>query len=66
MRGAMEASVAELLDGELVLSLRTQLGAVFLSRSYDGGQHWSLPADDGPALARVVHLPARPPLALAL
>ena len=51
MRGAMEASVAELLDGELVLSLRTQLGAVFLSRSYDGGQHWSLPADDGPALA---------------
>ena len=30
MRGAMEASVAELPDGELVLSLRTQLGAVFL------------------------------------
>ena len=51
MRGAMEASVAELLDGELVLSSRTQLGAVFLSRPYDGGQHWSLPADDGPALA---------------
>ena len=47
MRGAMEASVAELPDGELVLSLRTQLGAVFLSRSYDGGQHWSLPQTSG-------------------
>lgn len=41
MRGAMEASVAELLDGTLVMSLRTQLGAVFLSRSQDGGQSWS-------------------------
>ena len=40
MRGAMEASVAELPDGELAMSLRTQLGAVFLSRSTDGGEVW--------------------------
>ena len=42
MRGAMEASVAELGDGELVMSLRTTLGAVFLARSTDGGDHWGL------------------------
>ena len=40
-RGAMEASVAELEDGELVMSLRTQLGTVFLARSTDGGAAWS-------------------------
>jgi sialidase-1 len=42
MRGAMEASVAELPDGELLMSLRTQLGAVFFSRSHDQGETWSL------------------------
>lgn len=47
MRGAMEASVAELPDGELVMSLRTQLGAVFLARSFDGGETWSLPQTTG-------------------
>ena len=47
MRGAMEASVAELPDGELVMSLRTQLGAVFLTRSVDGGETWSLPQTTG-------------------
>jgi sialidase-1 len=47
MRGAMEASVAELPDGELVMSLRTQLGAVFLSRSLDEGETWSLPQTTG-------------------
>lgn len=40
-RGAMEASVAELGDGALVMTLRTQLGGPYLSRSTDGGQSWS-------------------------
>ena len=47
MRGAMEASVAELPDGELVMSLRTQLGAVFLAHSCDSGETWSLPQTTG-------------------
>ena len=41
MRGAMEASIAEMSDGELVLSLRTQLGGPFITRSADGGETWS-------------------------
>lgn len=40
-RGAMEPSVAELESGELVMSLRTQLGGPYLSRSTDGGETWS-------------------------
>lgn len=40
MRGAMEPSIAELASGELVMSIRTQLGAVFISRSSDGGERW--------------------------
>lgn len=40
-RGAMEASVAELADGSLLMSLRTQLGGPYLSRSSDGGTTWS-------------------------
>lgn len=47
MRGAMEASVAELDNGILVMSLRTQLGSVFLSRSYDGGETWNLAQTTG-------------------
>ncbi|HHW09773.1 MAG TPA: exo-alpha-sialidase [Firmicutes bacterium] len=47
MRGAMEASVAELSDGRLAMSLRTQLGAVFMSYSDDGGDTWSLPQTTG-------------------
>jgi sialidase-1 len=47
MRGAMEASVTELPDGELLMSLRTQLGAVFLARSVDQGESWSLPQTTG-------------------
>ncbi len=47
LRGAMEASVAELPGAELVMSLRTQLGAVFLSRSIDQGITWSLPQTSG-------------------
>ena len=49
MRGAMEASVAELPDGELCMSIRTQLGSVFLTHSKDGGADWSLPQATGPA-----------------
>jgi sialidase-1 len=41
MRGAMEGSVAELGDGGLLMSLRTQLGGPYLSRSVDGGRTWS-------------------------
>ena len=40
-RGAMEASVAQLADGTLLMSLRTQLGGPYLSRSTDGGKTWS-------------------------
>jgi sialidase-1 len=40
-RGAMEASVAELADGTLLMSLRTQLGGPYLSRSIDCGMTWS-------------------------
>ena len=40
-RGAMEASVAELADGSLLMSLRTQLGGPYLSRSTDGGKTWT-------------------------
>ena len=40
-RGAMEASVAELADGSLLMSLRTQLGGPYRSRSADGGKTWS-------------------------
>ena len=47
MRGAMEASVAELDGGKLVMSLRTQLGSVFVSRSEDGGETWTLAQTSG-------------------
>ncbi len=41
MRGAMEPSIAERPDGSLLMSIRSQLGAVFLSDSADGGASWS-------------------------
>lgn len=47
MRGAMEASVAELPDKRLVMSLRTQLGTPMLSESHDAGESWSLPWSAG-------------------
>ena len=47
LRGAMEASVAELSSGRLAMSLRTQLGSVFLSYSDDRGETWSLPQTCG-------------------
>lgn len=46
-RGAMEASVAELSDGRLVMSLRTQLGSVHLARSADGGATWTAATPSG-------------------
>jgi sialidase-1 len=39
-RGAMEPSVAETADGVLVMTLRTQLGFVYVSRSNDHGETW--------------------------
>lgn len=42
-RGAMEPSVAELADATLVMTLRTQLGFVYVARSDDHGQTWSEP-----------------------
>ncbi len=41
LRGAMEGSIAELASGQLLMSLRTQLGSVYLSRSDDHGDTWA-------------------------
>ena len=46
MRGAMEASVAE-LESKLFMSLRTQLGSIFFCYSEDGGESWTLPQTTG-------------------
>jgi sialidase-1 len=46
-RGAMEPSVAELADASLIMTLRTQLGFVYVSRSEDQGQTWSEPWSSG-------------------
>jgi sialidase-1 len=43
LRGAMEPHIVELSDGRLLMTLRTQLGAVFQSDSTDGGENWSKP-----------------------
>lgn len=40
-RGAMEPTVTELNDGTLLMSLRTQLGGPYLSRSLDEGETWN-------------------------
>ncbi|MBT3273433.1 MAG: exo-alpha-sialidase [Spirochaetales bacterium] len=60
MRGVMEPSIAVLSDGRLLMSMRSQLGSVFLCGSDDGGETWSLPQTTGlrtpescTALARV-------------
>ncbi|MEM7475048.1 MAG: sialidase family protein [Planctomycetota bacterium] len=42
-RGAMEGSVAQFDDKSLLMSLRTQLGGPYLSRSVDEGETWSKP-----------------------
>lgn len=46
-RGAMEASLAELPSGALLMSLRTQLGGPYLCRSQDGGETWTEPQPSG-------------------
>ena len=43
MRGLMEPCIAERPDGTLNMVMRTQLGSVFVSESYDGGRSWSKP-----------------------
>ena len=47
MRGAMEPNVEELDDGRLIMVMRSQLGAVFISYSQDKGQTWSKPQTSG-------------------
>jgi len=47
MRGAMEPHIVELNGGDLLMTLRTQLGAVFQSTSVDGGVTWSLAQTTG-------------------
>jgi sialidase-1 len=43
----MEPSVAELKDGTLVMTLRSQLGFVYVARSQDHGDSWSEPWSSG-------------------
>lgn len=40
-RGALEGSVAQLSDGRVIMSLRTQLGGPYLAWSTDQGETWS-------------------------
>ena len=47
MRGAMEPCIAERPDGSLNMVMRTQLGSVFYSESFDGGRTWSPPQTTG-------------------
>ncbi len=47
MRGAMEPSVAERPDGSLLMSMRSQLGSVFMAESSDSGASWSRPRTSG-------------------
>ena len=43
MRGVMEPHVEETRDGRILMVMRNQLGAVFISESTDDGLTWSLP-----------------------
>lgn len=47
MRGLMEPCVAECTDGSINMVMRTQLGSVFYSKSFDGGRTWSKPQTTG-------------------
>lgn len=40
-RGAMEPEVVELSGGTLLMHIRTQLGHIAVSQSFDGGESWS-------------------------
>ncbi len=60
LRGAMEPHIVELPDGRLLMTMRTQLGAVFQSDSTDGGENWSKPqptplkaSESMPTLAKI-------------
>lgn len=46
-RGAMEPSVAEMVNATLIMTLRTQLGFVYVTRSLDDGQTWNEPWSSG-------------------
>lgn len=47
LRGCMEPHVAELRDGRILMTLRTDLGSVFQSESTNGGVTWSKPQTTG-------------------
>lgn len=47
MRGVMEPCIAERSDGVLNMVVRTQLGSVFYSESYDKGVTWTKPQTTG-------------------
>lgn len=47
LRGAMEPHVEETRDGRVLMVMRNQLGALFLSESRDEGLTWSLPQTTG-------------------
>lgn len=47
MRGVMEPHVEETRDGRVLMVMRNQLGALFLSESADGGVTWSKPQTTG-------------------
>ena len=55
-RGAEEPSLVEFKDGSLLAVMRTSLGAMYRSRSLDGGDNWSEPESTG------LKAPASPPL----
>jgi sialidase-1 len=68
-RGAMEPEVVELVDGKLMMIIRTQLGHIATSLSEDGGDHWSapssLPLESPEAPATIRAIPATGDLLLA-
>jgi sialidase-1 len=60
LRGAMEPHVEQTRDGRVLMVMRNQLGALFISESADDGITWSLPQTTGlrspescPLLARI-------------
>lgn len=61
LRGALESHVAQAASGDLVMSMRTQLGSVFLARSTDEGVTWSKPQTSGlrapESMAPLVRIP---------
>jgi len=66
LRGAMEPHVAELMNGGLMMAMRTQLGSVFASLSADGGVTWTKAQTTGlrspESCPEILRLPGRPEL----